>query len=155
MSQANPFIRPDKDYGAVSADDRLRALESFNLEQCRAALSVPGLQKTVEKKLRSRIRMLEKRAIATTQNQTMSDQKACTLCGAGLTVLAEPSPAPELKCPAVVGYACLDDIQWGGDITLRPEQSEHYSIPFAPVAQAGQVLTPCKHVFSDEPAQGD
>ncbi|MCV6429398.1 hypothetical protein [Pseudomonas aeruginosa] len=54
--------------------------------------------------------------------------------------LAQPSPAPELKCPKVIGYACLDDIQWGGDITLRPEKSEHYSVPFAPVAQAGQVL---------------
>ncbi|HHO8045975.1 TPA: hypothetical protein ACRXS6_007076, partial [Pseudomonas aeruginosa] len=62
MSQSNPFIRPDKDYGAVSADDRLRALESFDLEQCRAALSVPGLQKTVEKKLHSRIRQLNKEA---------------------------------------------------------------------------------------------
>ncbi|HGM6124918.1 TPA: hypothetical protein ACRNYL_004954 [Pseudomonas aeruginosa] len=62
MSQANPFIRPDKDYGAVSTDDRLRALDSFNLEQCRAALSVPGLQKTVEKKLHSRIRQLNKEA---------------------------------------------------------------------------------------------
>ncbi|MGE1956476.1 hypothetical protein [Pseudomonas aeruginosa] len=54
MSQSNPFIRPDKDYGAVSADDRLRALESFDLEQCRAALSV--------QKLHSRIRQLNKEA---------------------------------------------------------------------------------------------
>ncbi|WP_342162072.1 hypothetical protein Q7586_28015 (plasmid) [Pseudomonas aeruginosa] len=46
----------------MSADDRLRVLESFDLEQCRAALSVPGLQKTVEKKLHSRIRQLNKEA---------------------------------------------------------------------------------------------
>ncbi|ENT5390610.1 TPA: hypothetical protein ACG3DW_004738 [Pseudomonas aeruginosa] len=62
MQQPNPFIHSGKDYGAVSADDRLRALDSFNLEQCRAALSVPGLQKTVEKKLHSRIRQLNKEA---------------------------------------------------------------------------------------------
>ncbi|MFO6209906.1 hypothetical protein [Pseudomonas aeruginosa] len=46
----------------MSTDDRLRALDSFNLEQCSAALSVPGLQKTVEKKLHSRIRQLNKEA---------------------------------------------------------------------------------------------
>lgn len=60
MSQANPFIPVGQDYGAVDTESRLRALESFNLDQCRTALAVPHLQKTVENKLRSRIRQLEK-----------------------------------------------------------------------------------------------
>ncbi|WP_176707263.1 hypothetical protein [Pseudomonas sp. AU12215] len=60
MSQANPFIPPGREYGSVDTESRLRALEDFDLEQCRAALALPGLQKTVEKKLRTRIRALEK-----------------------------------------------------------------------------------------------
>lgn len=60
MSQANPFITPGREYGAVDTESRLLALEGFDLEQCRAALAVPNLQKTVEKKLVSRIRHLEK-----------------------------------------------------------------------------------------------
>lgn len=63
--------------------------------------------------------------------------------------LAQPSAAPDLKCPKVVGYACLDDIQWGGDITLRPEKSEHYSVPFAPVVWTGQVPEGWKLVPED------
>lgn len=57
--QTNPFIPAGRSCGAVDTDSRLRALEGFDLQQCRAALEVPGLQKTVEKKLRSRIRRLE------------------------------------------------------------------------------------------------
>ncbi|AZD92017.1 MULTISPECIES: hypothetical protein [Pseudomonas] len=60
MSQANPFIRPGQEYGSVDTESRLRALENFDVNQCHAALALPGLQKTVEKKLRSRIRQLEK-----------------------------------------------------------------------------------------------
>lgn len=164
MSEANnPFIPSGREYGAVDTDSRLRALKDFDLEQCRAALALPGLQKTVEKKLQNRIRALEK--LATTAEQADDAQgereafKLWHLNKFGLVLdegiagacqerwaawqaraaLAQPSPAPELKYPEVVGYACLDDMQWGGDITLRPEKSEHYSVPFAPVAQAGQV----------------
>ncbi|TLP70788.1 hypothetical protein FEA48_23425 [Pseudomonas nitroreducens] len=64
MAKPNPFIPPGKDYGSVDTESRLRAVESFDLEQCRAALEVLGLQVTVEKKLRSRIRQLEKSANA-------------------------------------------------------------------------------------------
>lgn len=65
MSRANPFIPLGQEYGAVDTESRLRALESFDLDQCRAALAVPHLQKTVEKKLHSRIRLLEKFATTT------------------------------------------------------------------------------------------
>lgn len=58
----NPFIPAGHDYGAVDSESRLRALKDFDLEQCRAALALPGLQKTVEKKLQTRIRKLEKLA---------------------------------------------------------------------------------------------
>lgn len=133
MAKANPFIPPGKDYGAVDTESRLRALEEFNLEQCHAALEVLGLQATVEKKLRIRIRALERLA------------RTSECAGS-----AESSSAPELERPEVIGYACLDDIQWGGDITLRPERSEHYSVPFAPATQAGQEPEPCKHVFTDD-----
>lgn len=57
----NPFL--DKDgHGAVDTVSRLDRVQRFDLDQCRAALLVPGLQKTVEKKVRSRIRRLEKEA---------------------------------------------------------------------------------------------
>lgn len=62
MHKTNPFILPDRGYGAVDTESRLRAVERFDLEQCRAALEVLGLQATVEKKLHSRIRQLEKLA---------------------------------------------------------------------------------------------
>ncbi|KSI47194.2 hypothetical protein AO977_34260 [Pseudomonas aeruginosa] len=64
MQQSNPFNHPGQSYGAVDVDSRLRAVAGFDLEQCRAALAVTGLQKIVEKKVRTRIRQLEKQASA-------------------------------------------------------------------------------------------
>lgn len=55
---ANPFADADG-VGAVDVASRLGMVEHFNLDQCRAAMMVPNLQKTVEKKLRGRIRRLE------------------------------------------------------------------------------------------------
>ncbi|MDN6861032.1 hypothetical protein QO207_30950 [Pseudomonas sp. CAN2814] len=84
MAKANPFIPPGKDYGAVDTESRLRALEDFDLEQCHAALEVLGLQATVEKKLRTRIRALEKQAA---QCETMQRPKSgcgCPDCGSSL-----------------------------------------------------------------------
>lgn len=54
----NPFMGP-QGYGAVTVEDRVRDVAAFNLEQCRAALNVPGLQKAVGQRLRARIRKLE------------------------------------------------------------------------------------------------
>lgn len=68
ISLHNPFIPSGRDYGAVDTESRLRALEDFDLDQCRAALALPSLQKTVEKKLHSRIRMLEKLAVSVEQS---------------------------------------------------------------------------------------
>lgn len=65
----NPFIPTGREYGAVDTDSRLRALKDFDLEQCRAALVLPGLQKAVEKKLTSRIRVLEKLAATPAQGE--------------------------------------------------------------------------------------
>ncbi|EOE4059080.1 TPA: hypothetical protein ACGJU0_006731, partial [Pseudomonas aeruginosa] len=64
MQQSNPFNHPGQSYGAVDVDSRLRAVAGFDLEQCRAALAVTGLQKIVEQKIRTRIRQLEKQASA-------------------------------------------------------------------------------------------
>jgi hypothetical protein len=61
MAALNPFNAPGFEYGAVDTESRLRALESFDLEQCHAALEINSLQKTVAKKLHSRIRMLTRR----------------------------------------------------------------------------------------------
>jgi len=58
---ANPFANADG-VGTVDVAGRLGMVERFDLDQCRAGLTVPNLQKTVEKKLRSRIRKLEKEA---------------------------------------------------------------------------------------------
>lgn len=54
----NPFLN-EKGTGAVDAQSRADLLKTFSLEQCHAALRVPGLQKTVERKLHSRIRTLQ------------------------------------------------------------------------------------------------
>lgn len=49
-------------YYHVTAEDRIGAVKSFGLEQCEAALQVEGLQKTVERAVRARMRMLRKAA---------------------------------------------------------------------------------------------
>jgi hypothetical protein len=56
---ANPFRHAD---GTITMDaaSRIDAVKSFDLEQCRQALEVPGLQKAVEKRLRSKIRRINK-----------------------------------------------------------------------------------------------
>lgn len=45
-----------------SATDRLHAVKSFNLEQCKAALELTDLQKTVRVAVERRMRKLEKEA---------------------------------------------------------------------------------------------
>ncbi|MFN3985712.1 MAG: hypothetical protein ACK4KV_09480 [Rhodocyclaceae bacterium] len=58
---ANPFryrMYGDIEVETTSADDRIRKVKSFNLDQCNAALSVPGLQKGVERAVHGRIRAL-------------------------------------------------------------------------------------------------
>jgi hypothetical protein len=59
LKETNPFLGKDG-HGAVDAASRLDRVQRFDLDQCRAALLVPDLQKTVENKIRSRIRKLEK-----------------------------------------------------------------------------------------------
>ena len=63
MQQSNPFNHPGQSYGAVDVDSRLRAIAGFDLEQCRRARGHRP-QKIVEKKVRTRIRQLEKQASA-------------------------------------------------------------------------------------------
>ncbi|WP_193222238.1 hypothetical protein [Alkalilimnicola sp. S0819] len=59
IRQANPFA-DQNGMGAVDVESRLHCLQRFDLIQCRIALEVPHLQKSVEKRLRSRIRKLER-----------------------------------------------------------------------------------------------
>lgn len=57
----NPFryrLSDGKEVETVSADDRVRKVKHFNLDQCNAALAVPRLQKVVEKAVFSRLRAL-------------------------------------------------------------------------------------------------
>lgn len=65
----NPFRRYSAALGRVVEDqdavDRMRALHSFTLEECRAALRVPGLQPRVASRLRARIRTLERELLDT------------------------------------------------------------------------------------------
>lgn len=159
MARTNPFIPPGKDHGAVDTESRLRALEEFNLEQCHAALEVLGLQATVEKKLRIRIRALEKLAT--------SD---------GCPSMAQPSTASELdythmsrrmleelaklgKC--VVATADMerlvrerDAAQDAHRITLEELHAMEVHVAEAgrqiDAAQVGRVPEPCKHVFTDD-----
>ncbi|MCC5809909.1 MAG: hypothetical protein JJU06_06000 [Ectothiorhodospiraceae bacterium] len=63
MSEKNPFFAGE--YSGmqtyhVDAASRLDAAKRFNLEECRAALQVKGLQKTVATALERRIRKLER-----------------------------------------------------------------------------------------------
>jgi hypothetical protein len=57
----DPFVTVDG-HRICDAASRLHAIERFNLQQCRQAIAVTTLQKTVEQRLRARIRMLEKEA---------------------------------------------------------------------------------------------
>ena len=49
-----------QDFYHTCATNRLMAVQRLSLEQCRAALEVPGLQKTVITALERRIRKLER-----------------------------------------------------------------------------------------------
>ena len=42
----------------ITADDRAREAKKFTIDQCQAALAVPGLQKSVERAVRARLRLL-------------------------------------------------------------------------------------------------
>lgn len=63
---SNPFTASTFNgvtYFHVDAASRIHALKTFDLAQCEAGLKVPGLQKTVERALRSRINKLQKGAL--------------------------------------------------------------------------------------------
>lgn len=53
----NPFYAS----GCVSVTDRLDSVNRFNKQKLEQALKVPGLQPTVEKRIRSRLKQLEKK----------------------------------------------------------------------------------------------
>lgn len=53
----NPFLI--NGCGAVDVSSRIHMIEQFDLTKCRAALEVPGLQKSVQRKLLTRIKKLE------------------------------------------------------------------------------------------------
>lgn len=58
----NPFFVKtygDFDCYHTSADDRVRAVAGFDLAQCRAALEVDGLQKSVRLAIGRRMRKLQ------------------------------------------------------------------------------------------------
>lgn len=62
MNTPNPFAAPQ--YGpaaqTTAAADRIALVREFDAAQCRAALLVPYLQKTVETAIHRRLRQLEK-----------------------------------------------------------------------------------------------
>lgn len=74
----NPFLN-DQGYGALSAADRIYAIERFDLDECRAALEVPGLQKAVANKLHSRIRRLEWEA-ENLRHTDLGQELKCSAC---------------------------------------------------------------------------
>ena len=55
----NPFLQSNG-YGSCDAVSRLYDVKKFDLDECKRALNVRGLQKTVETAIKSRIRKLEK-----------------------------------------------------------------------------------------------
>ncbi len=59
--QVNPFYsysHDGRDFFAIGTDDRLRALKTFTLQECRAALALTNLQKSVRTALESRAKKL-------------------------------------------------------------------------------------------------
>ncbi len=57
----NPFryhLSDGTEVETMSADDRVKKVGSFNLDQCNAALAVSGLQRVVERAVHSRMRAL-------------------------------------------------------------------------------------------------
>lgn len=57
----NPFryrMYDGREVETTSADDRVKKVKDFSLEQCNAALAVTGLQKSVERAVFARIRAL-------------------------------------------------------------------------------------------------
>lgn len=62
MTKQNPFYSGTYNGRAcycISADDRVRRVADFDLETCREALNVSGLQSTVRQAIERRIRKLE------------------------------------------------------------------------------------------------
>lgn len=59
----NPFYAGTYDGRAcfhIAADDRIRAVQNFNAEQCAKALETPNLQSTVRKAIERQLRKLGK-----------------------------------------------------------------------------------------------
>lgn len=57
----NPFryrMYDGREVETTSADDRVEKVKGFSQDQCNAALSVSGLQKSVERAVRVRLRAL-------------------------------------------------------------------------------------------------
>ncbi len=62
MTPPNPFTATrygDKQFYYVTATDRIQAVSGFNRDQCTAALAMPELQKTVERALHRRLKLLD------------------------------------------------------------------------------------------------
>jgi hypothetical protein len=62
MSGRNPFLTGTHNWGVAQeycdADSRIREVQIFSLAQCRAALEVADLQKTVRQAIERRMRKL-------------------------------------------------------------------------------------------------
>lgn len=61
--KTNPFYAGEfngRPYYTQSAEERVRAVRTFTAEQCRAAETVPGLQKTAMQAIKRRLKQLEK-----------------------------------------------------------------------------------------------
>ena len=55
----NPFRSPKTGYSAQSAEDRIDRVMRMDKSDLEAALNVPGIQKTVVNKIRSRLSKIE------------------------------------------------------------------------------------------------
>ena len=57
---SNPFRSPKTGYSPQSVTDRIDRVVRMNKAELEAALNVPGIQKTVVNKIRSRLKAMEK-----------------------------------------------------------------------------------------------
>lgn len=58
---ANPFryrMWDGREVETTGADDRVQKVKGFNFDQCTSALAIPNLQKSVERAVHARLRLL-------------------------------------------------------------------------------------------------
>lgn len=113
----NPFMtRPGDNVQAIDADSRLRMVKTFNGDQLRAALDVPGLQMTVKAAIDRRLKKIKTIVYPWGESEPIMDalvkrNYSFKLDGAGLTVEWEDPAIKESDLRALIaGWVAQDRV---------------------------------------------